>query len=184
MDAPSAPAQSATPPVQADSASAVPAEPAAHIALDGEGLRLVDARTGSTRLLAFGTDSATALRALTTAWGPPAERTDQPDCAAEPPTSIRWNNGLSVLMQEGRFTGWNASAPRERGAMGGRAVQTMSGMGAGTSRREVEDVYAITVSASTLGTEFEAGGMHGVFSGETPDAEVEALWAGFACVYR
>jgi len=183
--APDAPAAqrpaSTTPPQRVDTAAT---EPVVHVALDGEGLRLVDPRTGSTRLLEFGSDEKIALDALIMAWGVPAERTGQPDCAAEPPTSIRWTNGLGVLMQEGKFTGWSASAPRQPEAATSRAVQTMSGVGAGTSRMEVESVYAIRVSQTTLGTEFEAGGMHGVFADSTAGAPVEALWAGFACVYR
>ena len=34
-----------------------------------------------------------------------------------------------------------------------------------------------------LGTEFEAGGIVGVFEDATPDAKVVALWAGQACIF-
>lgn len=184
VDAPAAPApRNPAVPVRADSPASAPADPALAVALDGEGLRLVDPGTGSTRLLAFGADSAAALQALRTAWGAPAERTPQPDCAPGPLTSIRWPNGLTVLVQDDRFTGWSATIPRQR-IPGGRAVQTMSGVGAGSPRNEVEGVYAIRVRQTTLGTEFEAGGMSGVFADTTARAPVKVLWAGMACVYR
>lgn len=155
------------------------------VALDAEGLRLVDSHTGSTRLLAFGSEEEVAVKALTSAWGAPEERTRMPDCAATPPVSLRWANGLSLLLQEGRFTGWSAASPRRAAnQVSTRPVQTMSGVGPGTPRAQVEDVYAITVSETTLGTEFEAGGLHGVFTNNTPAATVGTLWAGFACVYR
>ncbi|MBB4637590.1 hypothetical protein [Longimicrobium terrae] len=183
VDAPAVPAAQAPAPTVGTDSPAAPAEPAVAVALDGEGLRLVDSKTGSTRLLAFGADSAAALQALTTAWGAPAERAAQPDCGAGPLTSIRWPNGLTVLVQEAKFTGWSATAPRQP-VPAGRAVQTMSGVGAGSTRGEVEGAYAINVSKTTLGTEFQAGAMSGVFADSTPGAPVEVLWAGMSCVYR
>ncbi len=188
-----APAEAVPPPAAADpvpatnpdTAGAPPPGPAVRVALDGEGLRLVETPSGRTRLLAFGTPAQVAQDALTRAWGAAAEPAELPDCGAEPPTQLAWPNGMRVLLVNGAFTGWSASRPASGAEpLPGAAVQSMAGLGVGVERTEVEGAYALQVRQTTLGTEFEAGGIFGVFEDATPDAEVVSLWAGRACLYR
>lgn len=61
----------------------------------------------------------------------------------------------------------------------------MTGLGVGASRESLENGgLAVDVSESTLGTEFAAGGLYGLLSGDGPDATVTHLWAGTACSFR
>ncbi len=155
------------------------------VALDGEGLRLVETPSGRTRLLPFGTPAQVAQDALTRAWGASAERAEIPDCGAEPPVQVAWPNGMRVLLVNGAFAGWSTSRPRPGAEPPpDAAVQSMAGLGVGVKRTDVEGAYALQVRKTTLGTEFEAGGIFGVFEDETPGAEVVSLWAGRACLYR
>jgi hypothetical protein len=48
----------------------------------------------------------------------------------------------------------------------------------------MEDSLVPEISQTSLGTEFDAGGLSGVLSGRGPDARIEGLWAGMACIAR
>lgn len=175
------PAPAATP----DTGGAAVPGSTVRVALDGEGLRLVETPSGRTRLLPFGAPARVAQDALTRAWGPGAEPMELPDCGPEPLTQIAWPNGMSVLLVDSALVGWSASRPRSSAEPSSEsAVQSMAGLRVGAKRTEVERAYALQVRETTLGTEFEAGGISGVFEDATPDAEVVALWAGQACLYR
>lgn len=151
----------------------------AAVALDGEGLRIVDTATGSARLLPFGAEAQVVEDALVRLWGDPAQRVELPDCGPGPPVAIGWDNGFVALMRESRFASWSAGAA----AMPGR-VSTMTGMAVGSPRDQVESAYDIDVRESSLGVEFDAGGITGVFDGDGAEARVTALWAGEACIFR
>jgi hypothetical protein len=143
--------------------------------VDGEGLRFFVVATGSSRPLPFGTDSAVVHDAvLRTAAGGPAESGSGGDC---PGSYSRWANGLTLRYTDGRFVGWSV-----RGGDG--TVTTASGVGIGSSRVQVEDALAIRVSSSSLGSEFTAGELAGLFDGPSPDAKVTHLWAGETCIAR
>ena len=175
----------ASPPAAPQEARVPAGEAAARVALDGEGLRWIELPSGRTRLLAFGAPAGAVEEALARVWGPWRERMAIPDCGAEPPTRLTWANGIAVLRVDGVFVGWSASRPRPAGKPGSRPeVQSMAGLGVGATRAEVEDAYALEVRETTLGTEFEAGGISGVFDDASPSAEVASLWAGRACIYR
>ena len=143
--------------------------------IDGEGLRLFVVATGSSRALPFGTDSAVVHNALlrTTA-GVPVESGSGGDC---PGSYSRWDNGLSLRYLSGRFVGWSVQG-------GNGTVTTASGVGIGSTRAQVEDAVAIQVSTTSLGTEFSAGGLAGLFDGPGPGAKVTNLWAGETCIAR
>jgi hypothetical protein len=178
----------ASPPPSEAAASAGaddPAPPAAHVALDSEGLRLVERERGSSRPLPFGSDWQAVESALTRLWGPPSSTAALPDCGADPPTQITWAHGFTAVMQGDRFVGWSAHSPRPAGvALPSRTITTMAGLGIGSRRGDVESAYAIDVGATSLGTEFTAGGIAGLFADGTADAPVTALWAGTVCIFR
>lgn len=180
VDAPTSPPDAA-----AAGAADDPAPVAAHVALDPEGLRLVARERGSTRPLPFGSDRQAVESALTRLWGPPSSTAALPDCGADPPTQITWAHGFTAVMQGDRFVGWSAHAPRTAGeTLPPRTITTMAGLGIGSRRGDVESAYAIDVSNTSLGTEFTAGGIAGLFADGTPDAPVTALWAGIVCIFR
>jgi hypothetical protein len=165
IPAPAVPAVPAAPP-----APPPPATPV--VALDGEGLRLVDPGSGSTRLLAFGTDVDTVLRALGSAMVPPGQRVEE-ECGG----TVLGFGTLQLHTRDGRFLGW--------GLPEGSPLTTMSGVGLGTPRDEVAKSNTIDLlEDSTLGAEFSIGAIAGVFESGASDAPVAHLWAGETCIAR
>lgn len=149
------------------------------LALDGEGLRLVVAATGSTRLLAFGTDSAAVLDGLGRALGAPTSRGSNAECGAGPVDFASFDGGLSVNFQSGRFVGWSARASNTSSAL-----TTMSGIGVGSTRAALDSTYSARVAQSSLGTEFSAGDLSGILDGTAPSSRIANLWAGVNCIAR
>lgn len=157
------------------------ATPLPSLVIDGEGLRVV-AASGSTQPLAFGTHFDTAVDAVSEVRGEPAQRDVSPECGAGALDYAEWADGLTVYGQDGEFRGW---ALGSRGAPGDRSsMTTMTGLGLGSTRAEMESAYDAVVEESTLGTEFAAGDLYGLLSGPDPDATVESLWAGVSCNFR
>jgi hypothetical protein len=160
-----------------DAASGETSAPAASaiLALDGEGLRLVNDQTGATRLIPFGTPSAEAITLIGNArGGPPAETGENSECGAGPLQFSTWSDGLTVWSQDGAFAGWaiNAAGPT-----------TMDGLGVGTTRAQLEGGgTTVSLPQSTLGTEFAAGSVYGLL--DSPQGAVSTLWAGVSCNFR
>lgn len=155
-----------------------PAE-SVQLALDSEGLRLIDATTGSARPLAFGTEAETVIEAVARLRGAPDARSVNPECGAGPLDTVTWRDGLTLYAADEAFVGWHASR-----STGGARYTTMTGLGVGSTRAELDAAYSARVEASSLGTEFDAGGLYGVLDGPEPDAAVTDLWAGTACIFR
>ena len=168
------PAASHAAPAAAPASGQRPAPPA-DIALDGEGLRFVNAATGSTRLLPFGAPEGQVLTALEPIRGAPTARSSNDECGAGPLAFADWGDDFQLVFQEGRFVGWSVDDP---------GLTTMSGVGVGSSRDDLEAAYKAEVGQSTLGTEFSAGDLHGLLSTRGPTARVTTLWAGTICVFR
>ena len=169
---PAAPAANGAEAAGADEAAAGP-----DIAVEAEGLRLVDEASGAARPLPFGMPQEQLL-ALLEGFRGPADAGTNPECGAGPVDYAVWADGLTLNFQESRFAGW---ALDERAA-GSHA--TMSGIGPGSTRRELEAAHEVAVEQTSLGTEFTAGGIGGVLDGPGPDARITAMWAGVTCVFR
>lgn len=148
------------------------------IALDGEGLRLVDAATGSTRPVAFGAADSTAVAAATATLGAPSERSSNSECGAGPLDFVAFPGGLLLAVQHHRFVGWSVRRTS------GRELQTMAGIGLGSTRAELESVYTAKVERTSLGIEFYAGGLQGILESGAASARITDLWAGANCVAR
>lgn len=166
------PAASPAPPTPTPIATA----PSIVVAIDGEGLRLVDPDTGRTRPVAFGTPRSQTLNAL--AARGTAETGTNTECGAGPLAWVRYRDGLTLQFQDDRFAGWSV----DRAAKG--KVTTMAGIGPGSTRAALEGAYAITLPDSTLGIEFAAGDMGGLLDGPGKDAKVTDMWAGVTCMFR
>ena len=147
------------------------------LAVEAEGLRLVDTRSGATRPLPFDMPEDQLL-ALLEAFRGPADRGTNSECGFGPLDYAVWADGLTLHFHDDLFAGW-ALDPRAAGAHA-----TMSGIGPGSTRRELEAAYEVQVEETTLGTEFHAGGIEGILDGEGPDARISAMWAGVSCVFR
>lgn len=172
-----APPASVRPPEVSPALIATPAEVAAmKLALDGEGLRLFNAVSGASRLLAFGLPRTELIDALSRALqSRPVREADVEDCGAR---TAAWSNGLQVWFTQERFSGWSVQASDAR-------LTTASGIGPGTTRRELDSAYNIAlVPDSTLGTEFTAGALAGLLASGAPGATITNLWAGNTCIAR
>lgn len=151
---------------------------AAALAVEGEGLRFFARSTGSATPLAFGLDADQVLGVLERNRGTAARGTNE-DCGAGPVQYANWADGLSVVLQNGRFVGWGL----DRRAAG--AIQTANGIGPGSTRAELDEAFGtVTVSQTSLGAEFAAGEVFGLLDGPGPTAKITDMWAGVSCVAR
>lgn len=168
---------------ESSDSSAAPSIPAAEapadrpgLALASDGLTLVS-EGGSSRSLAFGRAEAEVIGIVTAALGAPPERGINEECGAGPLGFANYRDGLNLLLDDGRFVGWSLSRDA-------RELSTMSGIGIGSTRRDLDAAYQARVEESTLGQEFSAGELGGILSSAAPDGRVEALWAGVTCMFR
>jgi hypothetical protein len=150
------------------------ASPVARVALviEGEGLRFVDPDSGRASPLAFGSPQDRTLTATTAALGTPADHGTNADCPAGPVAFARWASGFTLHFRAKAFIGWT----------GGTGITTMSGIGLGSTRKQLADAYDAKIEQTGLGTQFSAGGLTGVLASDAPDAKIQALWAGEGCV--
>lgn len=156
----------------------IPSAPA--LTLDPEGLRVVEPSTGSAQVLAFGMDEDEVIAAVTSLRGNPAHGGVNRECGDGPLDFASWPDGLSIYASEGRFSGWGVNGR----ASGADQHTTTSGIGVGSTRAELEEAYEIRTGESSLGTEFAAGGIHGVLDGAGSDSEITSLWSGSVCIFR
>lgn len=90
---------------------------------------------------------------------------------------MRLENGLTIWFVDDAFAGWAVRGPAP-------TLTTVSGIGIGSSRDELESVYDVRIFRSTLGIEFSAGGLAGLLESDLPDARITHLWAGQTCIAR
>lgn len=156
-----------TPPAQA------PAPPVSKIrmvaGLDGEGVRLVDRETGSTRLIAFGTQAEAAHEAVARIRTEPPRQGANPDCGAGALDYSQWED-LILWFQDDAFVGWASNAP---------GPSTLNGIGVGMTYVQLEQSgTTIAYGETSLGKTFSAGSISGVVN---DDGVVSNLWAGVSC---
>lgn len=163
-------------PVKAEIGVATQAPPTAELALDGEGLRIFAVATGSSRPLPFGTARAETLRMLEVVEGaPPSQQGENPDCGA---TNAIWPDGLTVWFARDRFVGWSVASADS-------PLSTAGGLKVGITRKTLQDGAAVaTITPSSIGEEFTAGGIGGLLGSARADARVTHLWAGAVCIAR
>lgn len=154
------------------------------MALDGEGLRLVNRDTGSTSLLSFGASRAAVERVIAKHLGAAEGRSSNDECGAGAMDFTSYGD-FGANFQDDRFVGWSLR-DGDRNA----DLATMSGVGIGSSRSEMAKSVTFDIyEDSTIGTEFHVGGdnmagFSGLFESEEPDAPITDLWAGANCIFR
>lgn len=174
----------------ADTTASASAHPPV-ISLDGEGLRLVDPKSGATRPLAFGIDEA-QLKLVAERLKGPAKAGRNTECGAGPMAYLSWNDGLTLYSLDGLFAGWalderGAPSPPAKAAAKGEPparLTTISGIGIGSTRAQLLEVYDAKIEQTTLGTEFNTAGLSGILDGTSGTAKVTNLWSGVNCVFR
>ncbi|WP_017672713.1 hypothetical protein [Blastomonas sp. AAP53] len=158
------------------------------ISLDGEGLRLVDPKSGATRPVGFGMPEDQLLPIAEKLKGP-AEKGRAEECGAGPLSFLRWSDGLTLYSLDGLFAGWSldeTGTPAAAKAKGKPAprLTTISGIGIGSTRAQLLDVYDAKIEQTTLGTEFNTAGLSGILEGTGGKARVTNMWSGVNCVFR
>jgi len=151
------------------------------LAIEGDGLRLVDPASGRARSLPFGLGRAQVMDALAFLRAP-TESGFLSECGPGPLDRAAWPGGLTLYFQHNRFAGWALRAPADAG--GGARLTTASGIGLGSTRASLERVHETEVFDSSLGTEFSAGKLFGLLDGAGPQARITEMWAGVSCVMR
>jgi len=150
------------------------------LALDPEGLRVVNASTGATRALSFGMKETEVVAMLTNIQGKPLKRGVNKECGAGPLGFASWADGLTLQFNKGTFAGWSVDG-RSKGA---NKLTTIAGIGTGSTRTQLNQAYNVKVSQSSLGTEFAAGKLGGLLSGSKPSDRITNLWSGTTCLFR
>lgn len=148
------------------------------IGLDPDGLGVVGL-SGVPKDLKFGLGQAEAVRILAEDYEVAGKASTNAECGAGPIDFVEWPSGLSTLFQEGKFVGWSLNRRATRGPT------TMAGIRPGSTRAELVAAYSgVKIEETTLGQEFDAGGLYGILDGAGPDAKIDAMWAGTSCVFR
>lgn len=149
------------------------------LVIDPDGLRWFLQPGGASRALPFGMARADVLASIERVRGAAAKGINA-DCGAGPATFAGWPDGLSLLFQDGRFVGWGL----DNRAKGG--VATGDGLGIGSTRAALDEAIGppLQIRETTLGTEFTAGGYHGLLADAGPGAKITDMWAGVSCVAR
>jgi hypothetical protein len=140
----------------------------------------VNASTGSTRLLPFGTKENELITILTNLRGKPIQRGVNQECGAGALGFAKWADGLNLWFAKGSFVGWIVDG-RSKGA---NKLTTIAGVGTGSTRTQLNQALTVKVSQTSLGTEFSGGGLGGLLSGTKPSDRVTSLWSGTTCLFR
>ncbi len=174
---------SSSPPTSGGGGSSSTAAPV----LDGgvgvgpDGLQLIDgARIVQ---LPFGTGRDEVFTTLEAVLGAsPTATPSSPECGNQADEQLLWPGQLSVDIRDDHMISWQLDRQSP--------LTTVSGVGLGSTRAEVESSIVIMVDETSLGTEFategggEGGGMGGLLTGPEETATVTELWAGEICVFR
>ncbi len=151
------------------------------LSLTPDGLLLTDIKTGSATPLTFGAPETTVVDTIRSVLGEPASHgPGTPDCPNGQDAVAVWPDDLMLEFDAGTFLAWSARPATE--------LTSLTGVGIGTSRTELDAVLDVEVFDSTLGVEFftpdPPGGFGGILSSDGPDGVVEILWAGPICAFR
>ncbi len=158
------------------------------LVLTPEGLQLVHAETGKTTEVGYGMPQEELVNLVNSILQVKSEGIElNSECGAGPLRIATWQNGLGILFQESeardewQFVGWSVN---DRSAAT-KNLTTMSGIGVGSTRLEMEEVYTIEVSKTSLGEEFSTdAGLYGIFDKPGIGGRITNMWSGVSCNFR
>lgn len=158
------------------------------LALTSNALQLVNGETGSTTEITFGKPLDQMVETLNKVLQSKVASVGiNTECGAGPLKMAVWKNGLNLIFKEQKskgewqFAGWYLGKPSDNL----KIVQTMAGIGIGSTREEMESAYVIKVTKTSLGNEFStSSGLYGIFNGNGKNAKVTDMWSGLTCIFR
>lgn len=159
-----------------------------HLALTSNALQLVNSEKGSTAEIAFGKPLDELVEIINKVLQDKVSSIGiNSECGAGPLKMALWKNGLNLIFKEQKtdglwqFVGWYVSQPKNNT----KTLQTMAGIGIGSTREEMESAYVIKVTKSSLGYEFSTtSGLYGIFDGAGKNAKITDMWSGTTCIFR
>lgn len=151
------------------------------LALAPDGLTVVEASTGSTNLLPFGSAQNIVINAVTDLLGSPSQVGEgSPECGNGQDFVATWDDDIMLEFAESSFIAWSIRP--------GSSLTNMAGIGWGTSLATLQDTLAISIEETSLGTEFatgnDASGYGGLLTDGSDAAVIDGLWAGPICTFR
>lgn len=156
------------------------------LALSPNAIQMVNQNTGSTKEISFGMPFNQIIETIEKVLQSKSSVGTNNECGAGPLKMATWDNGLTLLFKEKKnewyFVGWAAKIPKNPKLK----LNTMAGIGIGSTREEMESATVIKVSKTSLGYEFstKADDLFGIFDGSNNDAKITNLWSGISCNFR
>jgi hypothetical protein len=150
-----------------------------NLRLSSDGLAAGMPGLHTSRSFRFGMSKAeiVAVVAQTRSWETKSEANGE--CGAGPMEFVRFGT-LTLNIQNGLFVGWSLDGPRAA-----EPIEEEYGLGIGAGRADLNPMDGdVRIETTTLGVEFDSGGIHGLLSSNAPDATVTHLWAGTNCHAR
>jgi hypothetical protein len=172
-DSASAPAAQAGT-VDTTPADSQPGQAASAIVLRPDGLEITGG--AAPRRIAFGEPQTRVLAEAGAVLGAARNGGMQEECPAGPLYQTSFS-GVQLVFQDSAFVGWAAETPSP--------LRTAEGVGPGSTMSQIKTAYpAATVDETSLGTEFAAGELYGVFADSTAPQALGILFAGINCIFR
>lgn len=138
---------------------------------DGGGLQ----PAGSDLRIDFGRDKAGVVEAVSRLLSArPGSDVVNAECGAGPVNTVSWD-GLDLTFMDGDFLGW---------IVDDAALAAAGGLRVGQTRAALEAAGAGPFRDTSLGVEFESGGVFGLLETDGGDAPVTLLWSGLTCFFR
>ena len=157
------------------------------LALSSKAIQIINQNNGSTRELDFKTPLKQTIETVENILKSKPTIGINSECGAGPLKMATWDNGLTLLFQEKNkntwlFVGWAAKKAKNPELK----LNTMAGIGIGSTRKEMESAYIIKVLKTSLGYEFstKSGDLFGIFDDADENAKITNLWSGVSCNFR
>ena len=167
----------------------IPVSGQAVLALTVNALQVVKKPSGSTTELPIGMEMDQVLDVVSKVFAIEIPKPQvNSECGAGPMTMTIFENGLVLMFQKAKsnpaileFVGWSLSESRNESKL-----TTMSNIGIGSTRAELESAYNVEINKTSLGMEFSTvpGGLYGIIDGPSETSKISFMWSGLSCNFR
>lgn len=157
------------------------------LALSSHAIQIINQKNGSSKEIGFKMPLKQTLETVEKVLKSKPTINTNSECGAGPLKMATWDNGLTLLFKEKKkdqwlFVGWAANQAKNPELK----LNTMAGIGIGSTKKEMESAYIIKVVKTSLGYEFstKSDDLFGIFDGATENAKITNLWSGVSCNFR